>query len=477
MAGRLANCFKSAVVFAYGFLTLILYGLQAVKLGLFFKRPSEKENLELQLARDRFWNLSKECFGLSHHILTLRSGFKFHYLCNDSPENSAVSQKSLAIFIHGFPDSWAVWRYIVSSSSLQSAATLVVVDLPGYGGSDTLDKYSATNVLESLTEFIIAIRAKYGIDTETGNNQRRTIIVGHDWGCVISTRLAAEAPQLADRFVVTNGPVPGLAAANIRRLLSSSSKMFKTSIRSPIRSRSTLIKAVRSLWPVFRQLKRSGYIFVMQLPMSFVKYFGSGGNFSFLKAVHQTSHGDVDFTTRDAAECMASTMGPSTEECKTRTAAGDEYPVSVKEERALSNFQHMVGYYRDGAALGRWCKSIQTIADLHSIAGGNELRRIGSGAGLFDDGPTGALKASSTILWGKADVALDPQICLDGISDYLVYNSEVVMLPRSRHFTPLERESRVALEKTVEWAVKGEREDIGAVVQACYPEAAVTVRK
>jgi hypothetical protein len=214
MAGRLANSFKSAVVFAYGFLTLILYGLQAVKKGLFFKRPTEKEKLELQLARDRFWNLSKECFGLSHHILTLRNGFKFHYLCNDSPENSTASQKPLAIFIHGFPDSWAVWRYIVSSSSLQSAATLVVIDLPGYGGSDTLDKYSATNILESLTEFIIAIRAKYGIDTETGNNQRRTIIVGHDWGCVISTRLAAEAPQLADRFIVTNGPVVRIATHN-----------------------------------------------------------------------------------------------------------------------------------------------------------------------------------------------------------------------------------------------------------------------
>jgi hypothetical protein len=49
MAGRLANSFKSAVVFAYGFLTLILYGLQAVKKGLFFKRPTEKEKLELQL--------------------------------------------------------------------------------------------------------------------------------------------------------------------------------------------------------------------------------------------------------------------------------------------------------------------------------------------------------------------------------------------------------------------------------------------
>lgn len=265
--------------------------------------------------------------------------------------------------------------------------------------------------------------------------------------------------------------------ANIRRLLSSSSKMFKTSIRSPIRSRSTLLKAVKSLWPVFHQLQLSGYVFVMQLPMVLVRYFGTGGNFFLLKAIHKRSHGNAEFTIRDAAECMASSLGPSTEECKTRTADGTEYPPTVKNERALSNFQHMVGYYRDGAAVSRWRKSVQTIADLHSIAGGNEMRRTSSGAGLFDDGPAGVLKANSTILWGKADIALNAQLCLDGISDYLVYNSQVVVLPRSGHFTPLERESRVAIEKTVEWAVKGEKEDIGAVVQACYPNAVVTIRK
>lgn len=49
MAGRLANSFKSALVYAYGFFTLVLYGLQAVKNGTFFKRPTEKEKLELQL--------------------------------------------------------------------------------------------------------------------------------------------------------------------------------------------------------------------------------------------------------------------------------------------------------------------------------------------------------------------------------------------------------------------------------------------
>jgi pimeloyl-ACP methyl ester carboxylesterase len=254
--------------------------------------------------------------------------------------------------------------------------------------------------------------------------------------------------------------------------------MIKTSLRSPIKSRSTLFKAFNSLRPVLRQLGLSGYIFTMQLPMVLVEYLGTGGNYSFLKLTHKKSYGEnPKFTVEDASECMASSLGPSVEECKTRTFDGEGYPDSVAKDRALSNFQHMARYYREKAATSRWQKSIETIADLHSIAGGNELHRASSGAGLFDDGPTGVLKASSTIIWGKADIALDPQMCLNGFSDYLVRNSQVVELPRSGHFTPVERESCVALTKTVEWTAAGEKEDIGAVIQRDYPDAVVTVRK
>lgn len=72
-----------------------------------------------------------------------------------------------------------------------------------------MKKYGATEVLDSLTGFIIAMREQYGIDNdeEGGKEKRKVIIVAHDWGCVLAYRLAAEAPQLADRFIVTNGPL------------------------------------------------------------------------------------------------------------------------------------------------------------------------------------------------------------------------------------------------------------------------------
>ncbi|KAL3495431.1 hypothetical protein BJX62DRAFT_222637 [Aspergillus germanicus] len=444
------------------YVPLSLKGDEVVESMRFFTSEDE--------ARNRFWDLSKKWLNYSHQIYTLRSGFKFHYLCN-KPDAVTSANKPLVIFIHGFPDSWAIWRHILSSKSLQESATVVAVDLPGYGGSQSLDRYSATAVLENLTEFIIAMRTKYGIDSDTRTHQQRTIVVAHDWGCLLSFRLATDAPQLADRFIVTNGPLMPLVVSNIGRRLSTSSKMLKSFFRSPIRSRSLLFNAAKTLRPIFQQMHASGYIFAFQLPQLFVEYLGSGGNTSFLKLIHKMSWDNQEFTITDAAECMASSIGPSAHEVETRTADGEGYAESTVKRGGLVDFFHMCRYYRDGTSRSRWNKSIETIASLHSIAQETGIRRASSGAGVFDDGPEGALKARTTIIWGKKDLALTPQLCLDGISDYLSTGSQVIDLPRSAHFTPLERESGVALSAAVEWAVKGEQEDIGAVIEACYPRA------
>lgn len=54
------------------------------------------------------------------------------------------------------------------------------------------------------------MRILYGVDREDvtqepGKERPRVIIVGHDWGCIIGCRLAVEASQLADRFILSNG--------------------------------------------------------------------------------------------------------------------------------------------------------------------------------------------------------------------------------------------------------------------------------
>lgn len=97
-----------------------------------------------------------------------------------------------------------MWRHLLQEPAIpKNEATLVCVDLPGFGGSDSFKVYD-TEVLEALTEFIVAMRDRYipAEETEVTN----TFIVGHDWGCVLGFRLATDAPCLADRFILTNAP-------------------------------------------------------------------------------------------------------------------------------------------------------------------------------------------------------------------------------------------------------------------------------
>ncbi|CAG8888183.1 unnamed protein product [Penicillium egyptiacum] len=473
MGKSLSRALIGAAVFAYGFLIVVSYGLIALARGKYFKRPTENEKRDLQLARARLWDLSKDFEGLSHHIITLQSGFKFHFVSNDIPNTPETikSDKPLVVFIHGFPDSWAIWRHIIKNPALQEAVSLVAIDLPGYGGTQSLEEYGATNVLEKLTELIVTLRIQYGVDSGNESNKKRTIIVAHDWGCLLSMRLAAEAPSLAHRFILSNGPSMKLVESNIRRLLFSANKMLGNAWRSPLHARAPLMQALRTLIPLARQLVLSGYIFAMQLPTPIVCYFLSGGNHSLLKGCHLASYNKDEYSPFDIANSMASTMGPSAAESDTKTPSGDAYPASLSE-RAFAHLMHMAAYYRDRAAVARWVKSAETVASLHSISSGKRL--ASTGGGLFDEGPPGTLKASTTIFWGKDDIALDQRICIDGMSDYLVQGSQIILLPRTGHWTPIERESGAALTKAVEWAAQGEEGDIGTAIAGSYPGVQVT---
>jgi pimeloyl-ACP methyl ester carboxylesterase len=133
-----------------------------------------------------------------------------HYVASQPPQPQPPTQSGqpIVIFMHGFPDSWAIWRHPLSSSELRDSCTMIALDLPGYGGSDSMSRYGATEVLEALTEFIVTIREQYGVDgVDRDQPARKVVIVAHDWGAVLGFRLASEAPQLADRFVLMNGPL------------------------------------------------------------------------------------------------------------------------------------------------------------------------------------------------------------------------------------------------------------------------------
>lgn len=103
-----------------------------------------------------------------------------------------------------------MWRYLLGpqKDTDLTKAILVCVDLPGFGGSDSFPYHGADEVLDAVTEFIIAMRETYlEIENEAIQpEERNTYIVGHDWGCIIGMRLASEASCLADRYILMNAP-------------------------------------------------------------------------------------------------------------------------------------------------------------------------------------------------------------------------------------------------------------------------------
>ena len=151
-------------------------------------------------ARNDYWTLSKHPDGFKHAFYTLKNGRILHYVTATKNETGKHSS-NLVLFLHGWPDSWMLWSTVMRKTILNSENTrLVALDLPGYGGSDSLDKHDATQVLEAVTEFALGMRAQY-LDAET---ESTVLLVAHDWGAVCGFKLASQAPQLFDRLILMN---------------------------------------------------------------------------------------------------------------------------------------------------------------------------------------------------------------------------------------------------------------------------------
>lgn len=205
--------------FLYGLFTLSMYFWYMLQHGALFARPSAKFKTELAagmqkqlktlsckwltcdcVARHKLWSLSGAPNGWRHHFHTLKDGLKLHYVTSEPIEANA---RNLIIFLHGFPDSWTMYKYHLLSDKLRENAVLVAMDLPGYGGSGETSNCDATSILEAISQFVLAMRDKYihaGGDSPV--EKGRVILVAHDWGGILAFRLASEAPQLADRFII-----------------------------------------------------------------------------------------------------------------------------------------------------------------------------------------------------------------------------------------------------------------------------------
>ena len=149
------------------------------------------------------------------HSFVEANGLRFHVA-------SLGDGDSLALCLHGFPECWYAWRH--QAPVLAKLGYRVwAPDLRGYGLSDKPHPVSAY-ALETLMDDVAGWIEAAGVE--------RATIVSHDWGGLIAWWFAMRRPELVEKLVVMNLPHPAAGRANAG----------------------------------FRQMRRSWYAFMFQLP-------------------------------------------------------------------------------------------------------------------------------------------------------------------------------------------------------------------
>lgn len=281
-----------------------------------------------------------------------------------------------------------------------------------------------------------------------------------------------------------------LADANKDGMLQSSSKIFRQFRNSPYRNFGCVSKSFRAIRPVLKQAFLFGYIFAFHLPSFMVQFLVVGSNKFLLRGALRAAYGRAS-PDPSPQESLASTLGPGVIEVDTKTLGGEHYGKTVIDQTCSypERFWQTTAYYRDGLHAAVWTKSLETLADLHNLESESSAassptgrRRSSSSASsaLFGETYKGSLKAPTTILWGDKDFVMQRGLFLDGIGDYLAKGSEVIILPRTGHWTSVQKEGRAAVAAVVAQYARNDRAPplyVAKDVAAVYDGASVMVKK
>lgn len=256
--------------------------------------------------------------------------------------------------------------------------------------------------------------------------------------------------------------------------------MLHTWFRSPLDLK--LLRCVFSnASPLFRQIVKSGYIFIFNLPRPMANSIAAVGDHWFIRYLNAvTTHPDPPKPLEGShgANLLASSLGPSMEECVTSGKGDLTYPDSVRQRAQNGAWFEKIRVYRDGLAFLPWEKSLETLWDLTQIQQVKGRRRSSSGVGLFDTGPEGSLKAPTTVIWGKRDVAIENSIAIEGIRDFFgCKSSHLIMIQKCGHWTPVEKQGAPVFEEVIAWAAGGEVGSLKERLGDDYPLASITTER
>jgi epoxide hydrolase 4 len=117
------------------------------------------------------------------------NGVKIHYV--------TAGTGPLVVMVHGFPDFWYTWRN--QMEALSGQYQVAAIDLRGYNLSDKPageENYDMRLLIGDVAAVIKSLR------------REKAIVIGHDWGGIISWNFAFYMPQMVEKLVILNLPHP-----------------------------------------------------------------------------------------------------------------------------------------------------------------------------------------------------------------------------------------------------------------------------
>jgi len=122
------------------------------------------------------------------HCFVETNGIRMHYV--EQGEGFPV------LLLHGFPELWYSWRYQIPALATVGFHA-IAPDLRGYGETDKpegIESYDIHHLVGDLVGLLDVLGLK------------RAVIVGHDWGGIITWQLALMHPERIERVISLNTP-------------------------------------------------------------------------------------------------------------------------------------------------------------------------------------------------------------------------------------------------------------------------------
>jgi epoxide hydrolase 4 len=177
-------------------------------------------------------------------------GVRLHAVAAGDPRGPLV------LLLHGFPEFWYGWRHQLGPLA-EAGFRVVAPDQRGYNTSDKPPRVADYNLDRLAADAASAI---------AGLGAERAAVVGHDWGGLVAWWLALRHPNRVSRLAILNAPHPSV--------------MWRALRTNP------------------RQMLRSWYIFLLQLPW-LPEWAGRRRNWEPVVQAMQSSSRPGTFTAED----------------------------------------------------------------------------------------------------------------------------------------------------------------------------------